>query len=882
MGLIRRLKGTLSGRDDDFAREAQFHLERKIDDLVAAGMPPDEAARLARRQFGNVASLRERTRDADSFRWLADFRTDVRYGIRTLARRPGFAVVAVLTLALGIGANTAVFAAAYGMLLRPLPYRDSADIVRLSEYHENAVSPLRDDFISHLTFDAWRREPQTIESLAAYAERMFTVTGRGDAERVRGALVSPELFTALRLTPAVGRFLVPEETVPGSQYVTVLGYEYWQRTFGGRLDVLGSTITLDGRPHVIVGVAPEGFSFPESEQHLYTPYVRRPNDAQASQRVDVFFAIARLRPGNTPEQAEAEGTAIARALGPRPLAADLLFGRGGPPTIRVRRLVDQMTAAVKPILLLLAAGVALVLLLGCANVANLLLSLGVTRERELAVRAAIGAGRGRLLRQLLAESASLSIVATAAGVVLAFAIVRAWPSLVPASFPRLEAVQFDRAPLLFALAVSIVASVLVGLAPALHGSRANLVFGLHDGRGTSLSQRSRRTRQALLVAQAAFAVVLVVGAALLVRSFDRLVSREHGYDASNVLSARVTPPAAADRARWPQLAADIVERVQALPGVQAAGVSNMAPLGDTTMINGFRLSGDRPEPVIARGLGYIVTPGYLFALRVRLREGRLLTAADASASIAPMIVNEDFVKSYFNDGRPVVGRRFEGILAPGRTAEIVGVVGNVLKNGLTDTSQPEFYVALGNHGAMTPGREIYLVIRTEQPAAALAPALRSVVREIDAAAPLHSVEDLSTLLATTASDSRFAASSVSVFAMLALALAAIGLYGGLMYAVSQRTREMGIRTALGARPAGLVGLVLREGLVVTGLGLGIGLAAALMGTRIMRGLLFGVDPLDAASFATAPVLLALVAVLACVAPAWRAVSTPPVEALRQE
>jgi hypothetical protein len=286
--------------------------------------------------------------------------------------------------------------------------------------------------------------------------------------------------------------------------------------------------------------------------------------------------------------------------------------------------------------------------------------------------------------------------------------------------------------------------------------------------------------------------------------------------------------------------------------------------------------------VIARGLGYMVTPGYLAALRVRLREGRLLTAADASAPVAPMLVNEDFVKSYFNDGRPVVGRRFEGILSPGRTTEIVGVVANVLKNGLTDTSQPEFYVALGNHGAMTPGRDIYLVIRSEQPAAALAPALRSMVRDIDPAAPLHSVEDLSRLLTNTASDSRFAASAVSVFAALALALAAIGLYGGLMYAVSQRTREMGIRTALGARPAGLIGLVLREGLAVTGLGLAIGLAAAMMGTRIMRGMLFGVDPLDAASFGTAPAVVALVAVIACAAPAWRAVATSPVDALRQE
>jgi putative ABC transport system permease protein len=444
-------------------------------------------------------------------------------------------------------------------------------------------------------------------------------------------------------------------------------------------------------------------------------------------------------------------------------------------------------------------------------------------------------------------------------------------------------VQLDRAPVFFALGLSLVASVLVGLAPAMHGSRVNVGFGLSGGRGASMSQRSRRTGQTLLVVQAAFAVVLVVGAALLVRSFDRLVRRDSGYDATHVITARVTPQGSPiPAARWQQLADAIVERVRGVPGVQAAGASNMAPLGDTTMVAGFRLAGDRPEPVIARGLGYVVTPGYFTALQLRLREGRLLTDGDVAAGITPLIVNDDFVRAFFNDGRAVVGRRFENILEPGRTTEIVGVVGNVLKNGLTDTSQPEFYVALGNHGRLVSGRDIYLVIRSDMRAADLAAALRAAVRDIDPTAPLHGVDDLDAVLAQTASDSRFAASAVSVFAGIALALAAIGLYGGLMYAVSRRTREMGIRTALGARPAGLIAIVVREGLAITAAGVILGLGAAVLATRVMQGLLYGIDPLDAVSFAAAPVLLALVAITACLVPAWRAVSTSPVDALRQD
>jgi predicted permease len=883
MGLIRRLRRTLrSNHDEDFVEEMRFHIAQRTDEYVREGLPADEARRRAAREFGNAASLRERTRDADSFRWLTDLLTDLRYGGRTLARNPGLAIAATATLALGIGANTAIFAAAYGVLLRPLPYPDSSRLVRVSEFHEGATSPLNDAFLSDRTFDAWQAHGQALDALAAYGERAYTITDGGDAERVRAAAVSPAFFTCLGLPAAAGRYFAADEALPGADRVVVLSHAYWIRQYGGRADAVGRTVTLDDQAYTIVGIAAPGVAFPSADAQVFTPFVMARRSEPDADRVGVFLAIGRLRPDVTPEHAAAEGTAITRGLGPRPIAADLLFGKGGPVTVRVRTIVDQQTAEIRPVLLLLVAGVSLILLLACANVASLLLTLGVSRERELAVRAALGAGRGRLVRQLLTESLALSIAASGLGVALAWTLIRAWPAIVPADFPRLTAIQLDEVPIALAVTAGLLVTLLVGLAPALYGSRVPAA-GPQDVRGGTLGHRSRRVRQALLVAQAAMAVVLVIAATLLVRSFDRLSRRDSGFDASHVVTARVTMTAASP-IRFQQVADAVLARLQAWPGIEAAGAANMSPLGDTTAIAGFRLSrgGDGPGPVIARGLAHVVSPHYPRALGLRLREGRLFTTGDEAAPIAPLLVNEAFVRTFLSDGQPVVGRRLPNVPKPDAVAEIIGVVGDVLEHGLTDEPQPEFYLVLGNHGNLNLNREIYLAIRTSASAAELAPVLRSLAREIDPSTPIHHVRDLDDLLASTAGASRFAATAVSAFAAVALGLAAMGLCGGLMYAVSRRTREMGIRTALGATPRSLVGLVFREGALVSGLGLAVGLGAAALLTRAMGHLLYGVDPLDAASFAAAPALLAIVAAIACAIPARRAIAVDPVEAIRED
>lgn len=883
MGWLRRLRTTVLGsrREQDFEDEARFHLEQRAQEYVRHGMSAEEAQLEAKRRFGSVALAHDRTRDVDTLPWLRDFGTDVRYATRMLRKAPGFAVAAVLTLALAIGANAAIFAVTYGVLLQPLPYPESDRLVRLSEQHLGARSPLRDAVLSNLTFDAWRTNTRTLVRMAAYSERAYSVTGIGDAERVRATSVSLELFDVLGIAPAAGRFFLPDEALEESH--VVLSYAYWQRKFGGRTDVVGHTIVLDGRARVIVGVAPSGFSFPDLDRQLFTPFVRpRSAPTAADRQVHVFLAVGRLAPSVTASQAAAEGTSIARALGPRPAAADMLFGKGGPVIVHARGIVDEMTMGVRPILLLLSAGVVLVLLLGCANVANLCLSRGLARERELALRAALGAGRGRLLRQLFAESLAVSSAAAVLGVFLAWGLLQAWPLLAPRDFPRLADIGLTWGTALYTVLVSVLAGALVGAAPALQALRVRPAFGMREGIGASTGLRHVRTRQSLLVLQAAVAVVLLVGAALLMRGFDRLVSRDTGYDATHVTTARVSLQAGpATPQRWQQVATGLVERLHALPGIAAVGAANMAPLGDSTHLFGFRLSDDRAEPIIARALGYIVTPGYAETLGLRLRQGRFLDVSDVGSATPPMVVNEEFVRTYLTDGRPVVGRRYNGIVKAGADTEIVGIVGDVLKGGLTDAPQAEFYVALGNHGAMTFGREITLVIRSSRDSANIA-ALRAVARDVDPNAPVHSVRSLAAEVSASAGQSRFALTVVAAFALLALGLAALGLHGGLMYSLSRRTRELGIRSALGASRGGLVAMVMQEVFTVTVLGLLLGLVAAGIGTRALRGLLFGVDPLDGFSFAVAPAMLALASLAACVIPAWRLATLNPTDVLRHD
>ena len=808
---------------------------------------------------------------------------DIRLAFRTLREQKAFALAALLTLALGIGANTAIFSVVYGVLLRPLMFPDPDRVVQLSEVVPGGTQALPgQNWISNLTIHAWDPHRRTIGPIANFSIGSATV-GLDPPRRIPRASVAPHFFDVLGVQPVIGRFFRPEDALQGAAPVVVLSREMWSESFAGDPGVVGRTVVIDERPSEIVGVAPAGVAVPSRETRFWTPVNVSPVLAANGRdtRVEGARALARLVPGASPAQAAAEGTALARTVS-RPMAADMLFGKGGPVEVRVVTLSDQMTERVKPALLVLLVGVALLLLIACANVANLFLSRGVSRERDLAVRVALGAGRGRLIRELLTESVVVSMVGGVLGIALAWSLLGALPAAAPENFPRLDAVQLDWRALAFAVAASVLAGVLSGLVPALRGTRPQLLHALREGVGASSSRRTTFVRRGLLVAEASLAVMLLVGAALLGRSFVRLVQTEAGYDASHVLSARIyLPGASRGEAQTEALVPEVLARVRALPGIQSAGAANMAPLGASTYVAGFSVPVPGREAVTARALSYVITPGYAETLRLRLRAGRLFDARDEASAVQAWVVNEEFVKTFLQGVDPV-GFRFPGSVVTSKpaSAEIVGVVGNVLKDSLDQQPQAEIYVVAAQ-GA-TIRREIYLILRSEGDPIAYADAVRRIVGEVRSDAAVDRVEPLSAQVADSVAQPRFAAFVLLSFAALALLLAAVGLYGVLSYTVARRQREIGVRSALGATRASIVALVVREGMAVAVLGLAVGLGLAAALTRLMQTVLYGVEPLDPVSFAAAPAALLLVALIACAIPARRAAATDPAIALRRE
>ena len=806
---------------------------------------------------------------------------DTRHALRLMIRHPGFTAAALITLALGIGANTAIFSIVYGVLFRPLPYKGADRLVRVWEEHPGGNPAVRGPLLSNRTFYSWREGPQVIDSLAAFSRTSYTLTGAGDATRVAAGRVSPGLFEMLGATPAAGRLLSEDDAASAEANVVALSHGFWRERFGADPNAVGRTLTLDGRTLTIVGVAQPSFYCPDREVRLWVPFrvPRVPTDP-GQQSIEVFGAVAPLRQEGTLEQAASEGTAAARNAGPRGMIADLIFGKGGAVEVRTARILDEMTRRVRPALVLLAIGVGFVLLIACANVANLLLSRGVARQRELAVRGAIGAGRGRLLAQLITETMVLGIAGGALGILLGWMLIRAIPALAPADVPRVDDIRVDSVVLVFAVGASIVAGLLSGVLPGLRASTGDFTNILRAG--ISPGTRNRRIGGSLLLVEAALCVMLLVGAGLLIRSFIRLANVEPGFDPSNVLMARMylssgeRPPAAA-RA----LVEGVLERVRAQPGVVAAGASNMAPFVRGTAIGGFTIPGTGPDgqPRLARAVTYTVTPGYAEALKLRLREGRFFEPGDLSSGTIPILINDEFVRAYLTDGHPILGRQFPtGNNTPPR--EIVGVVGNVLKDGLDAAPQAEIYLPLRDDFRFAS--QMSVLIRTAGNPLDVVPALRATMRDVDPASALDDVVPLRDRVSASMGQPRFAAAVLGAFALVALALAATGLYGVLSYQVLQRRREMGVRAALGASRGRLVALVIREGLTVTIAGLVLGMVAAFLLTKLMSNLLFGVTPLDAPSFLMAPLVLLTVALLACLVPARRAARVDPAEALRSE
>ena len=909
----------------DLEEELRLHLELERESRRDAGIPEDEALRAARRRLGNTALIRERTRDVWGWRWLDDLGRDARHAVRALARTPGFAATVVLVLALGIGANVAMFSVVHGMLIRPLPYPDAGAIVRITESFQGRPSSR----IVNASLEAIVEEAESFEQIAAYRPSTFEWARPEGAVTLRGAQVSPAMFPLLRARPHLGRLFTEGEAREGADRVVLLSHGAWTRRFGSDPDIVGAVFALDYAPHTVVGVLAEDFFFPGPEEELWTPHVDPGWSVSAegpdgtpglSVRWSSITALGRLAPGVSAERATTEVRTILQRSGifarMRDISAGARDAQGGrasagTPEIdgRVVPLQEEMVRGYRPALLVLTVATALVLLVACINVAGLLLARGVTRRRALAVCAALGAGRGRLVRQLLTESVVLSAAGGLLGLAAATAVLGVLPAVVPGDVARLDDVGINGPGLAFALALSVVVGLAFGAAPAFQWSRFGLVRALNEGSAQAAGGfrllRSNRARAGLAAAQVALAVVLLVGAGLLLRSFVGLVAVDRGYDPTNVITARTANPDArrgaggprpgggdgeAD-ARYRTALLDAMTRLEHLPGVVAVGLSSYLPLasGGTRTSSSVQVAGrtepadpgDRLAPQVAWA-----SPGYFDAMGLRLLEGRLFTDLDRAGRAGVTVVNETFARRLSADGE-ALGQRVRFGLDSGdgdaQWREVIGVVADLQYSGLAaGERQAEAFVPADQTSPARSVDAMFVTGRTTRDPLALAPFLEEAVVEAHPRARLDDVMTMDGRLSLAVAQPRFYAALVGSFATLALLLAASGIYGLLSYTVAQRQGEIGIRMALGARRADILGLVVRQGAMLVAAGAVVGLAAAAASSRVLQSFLYGVATDDRLTFVAAPLVLVAVALVACWLPARRATRVDPMRTLRFE
>lgn len=875
--------GALRARGSD-ASEA----ERRVDDLI--GVWVREAA-ILRRRPKRVFAIPPPSAGGVP---LAGLIQDLRYGVRLLRRQPGFAAVAILTMALGIGATTMLFSVAYGVLLKPLPWSDAAQLVRVTETREGRTGRVPGT-VSNGTFLAWREQRSTVEDLGGWRTETATLTGAGDPVRVPIIPTTPSLFAILRVRPLIGRLFSEGEGAGNQPGAVILSYGLWHERFGGRSDIVGDVLQLHDRPYTIVGVMPRDFAFPDPETRAWTAWQVPPVVGNGGALSGVIFrAIVRLRAGATPEQAAAEATSRARSAPDMGLVARALFGAAGPVEVSAVPELQAITADVKPAILVLLAAVALLLITATANVASLQLARATVRRREMAVRAAIGAGQRRIVRQLLIESAIVGLCGGAGGLALAAGLQLVLPWLLPDGFPRLEAVALDMRALSFAVVVSVLASVACGLLPAWHTRRVNLVETLSEDGVASISGAMRspaaRTRALIMVGQVAIACLLLVGATLLTRSFVAMVRADRGYDPVNVLTARLPLPPGYPAERRSQLLETLVERLRTVPGVTHAAYSSGLPFVSTSGFSAFNMRSPRnPDVEIeVQATQRLISPGYFAAMRLRLVEGRTLSDADTAATPPAIVINRTFARQYLGDHPigvriPQQGPRAGGVRFSDENAdsEIVGVVDDMRQGSVEAPLQPEIFASLKQ---ILPSSirnfDPILVVRTTADPTMYVSTLRSLVHAQAPTLALDSVMTMEDRVMTSLEKPRLYAVVLAGFGVFALLVAGVGLFGVLSFSVAQRTREIGVRSALGAQAHDIVALVLHQALWIVGIGVLVGLGAALAGVRLLSAFLYGISPHDALTFVAVPIVIVAIAAIACLVPARRAAKVDPLTALR--
>jgi predicted permease len=877
-------------RNEELNEEIQGHLELAARANMESGLAQRDAQTAARHEFGSIALAEEVTRDMWGGRWFEDLLQDLRCGLRMLRKSPGFTAVAILTLALGIGANTALFSVVNGVLLNPLPYPLPEQVVTVCNWTSSSL----ETWLSYPDFLDLVRDNHSFSSLAAYESLVSSnLLGQAEPERVSVSEVSSTFFPTLGVTPILGRNLSPAEDQLNGPPAVILSGGFWKTKFGGSPDIVGKGVNLDGTDYTVVGVLPENFYFCCENIYfrlsdVYIPIGADKNPWMQDRKYHPgIYAVGRLNPGVTLAQARADMDEMAHHLAAAYPDTDKDNG------IRVTPLKQEMVQGVRPFLLVLLAAVGFVLLIACVNVANLLLARSTGRAREFAIRAALGASQGRVIRQLLSESVLLAIAGGALGLLLASWGTRAALSVLPSTLPRANDVRIDPRVLLFTLAVSLLAGVLFGLAPALKTSQPDLHETLKEG-GRGASGARYRTQGVFVVIEMALTVVLLVGAGLTIRTFVGLWSVNPGFDPHNVLSFNVGfPPSIASgdatqiRASFRQL----TEKIAAVPGVQSVSLMNAAfPMGDRYDLN-FWIDG-QPKPAtdssMPLSLWYLVGPDYLKVMKIPLVRGRFLTAQDDANSLGVCVIDEDFARMHLGNQDPI-GKRLNFDLVY-KQLEIVGVVGHIKQYGLDENlahtrTQAQFYASpLQLPDDLTKAFVPFTgyMIRTHGSPDAFAASIRDALRGFNSKAVMFHTETMDNVIARSLASRRFAMILLAVFAALALALSSIGIYGVISYFAGQRTNEIGIRITLGAQRSDILKIVLGHGARLSLTGVAVGLAAAAGLTRLMTTILYGVNATDPLTFALVVIVLAIVALVACYIPARRAMKVDPMVALKYE
>jgi putative ABC transport system permease protein len=861
----------------DLEEEMADHVRMKQTDLTGEGMPPDEAQNAARREFGNALLLREESRDAWGFRWLETLLQDLRYGIRQLLRSPGFTAIAIITLALGIGANTAIFSFVDAVLLKPLPYPHPERIVAVCENPQRfGCGP-----ISTLDFLDWKRQNRCFQFLSAFESDTATLTGSGRPQELNVRRVSASYFKALGVGVALGRTFAPGEDQLGKDQEVVLSNRIWQSRFGSDPKIIGRKITLDAKSCTIIGVLPANSEFYRTRTAMWLPLAFRPVDM--TRNYHWFFAIARLKPGVTLKQARAQMDAIGARIATVYPESNKGWG------VTVDPYIDQL---VKPqlrrSLWVLLAAVGAVLLIGCANLANLTLARGADREHEIAICSALGARRLRLIRQLLTESILLGILGGVAGLALGDALMRGiklW--MPPDMLPWQANVHMDYSILLFTLVIGVLTGVIFGLAPALSGTRPDLAGSLKESGRTTAGLTRHRMRTALVIAEVTLSFVLLAGAGLLIRSFNRLASVNPGVDTTNVLVMDL-PPAAGftNSTTLTNYLREITDNVRSVPGVRDAAMTDAPPMEGWSNGMPFLIEGrgylpysQRPSCVFKR-----VGSSYFHTLGMRLLKGRGLAESDTTGALPVTVINETMVKTYFK-GQDPIGQRILGRqLVPGVHArgpeipwQVVGVVADE-KVASLDEDFPVIYVTF----YQSPATYNFFVVRAAMNPSILTQSIKRAIWKVNKNQVVANVQTLEEVKSQRVAPARLRTVLLGSFAGIALLLAAVGIYGVLSYSVAQRVHEMAIRLALGASPGNLLKLVIGKAMLMVLVGLGLGMAGAWVLTRVLASLLYDTSPMDPMTWLAAGVLLAAVALLACYIPARRVTKVDPMVALRYE